>query len=229
MFWFLIIILILILLITTYIILPTYFYKWQYILKRVAKGKKIYLTFDDGPSEYTDKLLDVLKKYHVKASFFCVAEFAQKYPQIIKRMQKEKHLIGLHSLNHHNAFLMDIFRTNYDFKKSLEIMQKLNTSIHYYRPPWGDMNLASLINIRKYKLQLVMWHVMAEDWEKDTTIKDITHKLLNRVKGNDIICLHDGRGANKAPARTIAALDKVIPILLNAGYEFELVDKYYEK
>ena len=79
MFWFLIIILILTLLITIYIILPTYFYKWQYILKRVAKGKKIYLTFDDGPSEYTDKLLDVLKKYHVKASFFCVAEFAQKY------------------------------------------------------------------------------------------------------------------------------------------------------
>ncbi len=227
---YLIVLFILVLIYLFYTVLPSLYFKFMYKLKRKENGSTIYLTFDDGPSnEYTEVLLDVLKKYDVKASFFCVANFAKENENIIKRMNKEGHLVGLHSLKHDNAYLMDIFKTNKDFKNSIEIMKSLGKDIVYYRPPWGDLNLASLFNIRKYNLKLVLWNVMAEDWEGDTTAFDIEVKLLRRIKGGDIICLHDGRGENEAPKRTIEALDKVIPILLGKGFKFETVDKYYEK
>lgn len=227
---YLIVFIILVIVYLLYVAVPSLYFKFMYKLKRKENGKTIYLTFDDGPSsEYTEMLLDVLKKYNVKASFFCVAEFANENEKIIKRMRKEGHLIGLHSLKHENAYLMDVFKTNKDFRESMQIMNKLGQDITYYRPPWGDLNLASLFNIKRYNLKLVLWNVMAEDWEGDTTTFDIEVKLLRRIQGGDIICLHDGRGENEAPSRTIEALDKVIPILLGKGFKFETVDKYYEK
>ncbi len=212
-----------------YAILPSRYFKYIYKKNRREKDKTIYLTFDDGPSEHTNKLLDVLKKYNIKASFFCVANFAKQYPDTIERMSKEKHLICLHSLKHENAYLMSPFKTSNDFSKSLDIMNSLNQKVVYYRPPWGDLNIATLYNLKKHNLKLVLWHVMAEDWESKTSIFEIEVKLLKRIQGSDIICLHDGRGAPNAPLRTIEALDKVIPILLRKGYKFETVDKYYEK
>lgn len=227
---YLIVFIILVIVYLLYVAVPSLYFKFMYKLKRKENGKTIYLTFDDGPSsEYTEMLLDVLKKYNVKASFFCVAEFANENEKIIKRMRKEGHLIGLHSLKHENAYLMDVFKTNKDFRESMQIMNKLGQDITYYRPPWGDLNLASLFNIKRYNLKLVLWNVMAEDWEGDSTPFDIEVKLLRRIQGGDIICLHDGRGENEAPSRTIEALDKVIPILLGKGFKFEMVDKYYEK
>lgn len=227
---YLIVFIILVIVYLLYVAVPSLYFKFMYKLKRKENGKTIYLTFDDGPSsEYTEMLLDVLNKYNVKASFFCVAEFANKSEKIIKRMRKEGHLIGLHSLKHENAYLMDIFKTNKDFRESIQIMNKLGQDITYYRPPWGDLNLASLFNIKRYNLKLVLWNVMAEDWEGDSTPFDIEVKLLRRIQGGDIICLHDGRGENEAPSRTIEALDKVIPILLGKGFKFETVGKYYEK
>lgn len=135
-----------------YAVIPSMFFKIIFKLKRKEKGKTIYLTFDDGPnSVFTEKLLDVLKKYDIRASFFCVAKFAKENKNLIKRMKKEGHVIGLHSLKHQNAYLMDIFKTNKDFQNSLKIMKELETDIKYFRPPWGDLNLASLFNIRDRK------------------------------------------------------------------------------
>ncbi len=224
------VLLVIILIYLIYALIPSLWFKVMYKIKRKENDKIIYLTFDDGPSsKYTNKLLDVLKKYNIKASFFCVASFALENKDIIKRIEKDGHIIGLHSLKHENAYLMDIFKTNKDFKNSLKIMKDLGLNIKYFRPPWGDLNLASLFNIRKYHFKLILWHVMAEDWKKDTTAFDIEVKLLQRIKGGDIVCLHDGRGKNNAPLITIEALDKAIPILLGKGFVFQTVDKYNEK
>ena len=67
---------------------------------------------------------------------------------------------------------------------------------------------------------------MAEDWEEDITEDDIQYRLLKRAGKGDVICLHDGRGKTpEAPARTIAALEKTIPIWLEEGYQFKLIDE----
>ena len=88
-------------LIVSYSIVPTFYYKFRGtpIVNEVSENKFLSLTFDDGPDEkYTSTLLDLLKKYDIKATFFVVAKFAEKNPAIIKRMEKEGHTIGLHSL-----------------------------------------------------------------------------------------------------------------------------------
>lgn len=214
-----------------YAIIPTYYYliKYKHFKTKHCNNKEIFLTFDDGPSkEYTNKLLDLLGKYNVKASFFVVATFAKENENIIKRMKQEGHIIGLHSLEHSNALLKSPWYVKNDFKNSIKIMNDLGVSIRYFRPPWGHFNLSTVYEKNRYNLQVMLWQVMAEDWSGNTSAEIIKNKLLKRTKNLDIICLHDGRGKNEAPSRTIKALEEVIPIFLERGYKFNTVDKYYE-
>ena len=95
----LIVLVILIVLFLIYNVIPTFYYKLK-MSNRKKQGKVIYLTFDDGPSEYTTKLLDLLKRYDVRASFFCVASFSDKHKNVIKRMINEGHLVGMHCFSH---------------------------------------------------------------------------------------------------------------------------------
>ncbi|MCI8310526.1 MAG: polysaccharide deacetylase family protein [Clostridia bacterium] len=209
-----------------YAFIPSYLNKKIFFNKKNKKEKVIYLTFDDGPSEYTEELLNLLNKYNIKATFFCVANFAKKYKSIIYKMKKDGHVIALHSLKHKNSMLQGINETKLDLEESLNIMNELLIKIQYYRPPWGDTNLYLLKKLEKENIKLILWNVMAEDWRKDTTEEIIANKLLTRVKDGDIICLHDGRGKNEAPLKTIKALKKVIPIFLEKGYIFKTIEEY---
>lgn len=215
-----------IILFLTYSFIPSNINKQRFFKKEKTKEKVIYLTFDDGPSEYTEKLLDLLKQYNIKATFFCVANFAKERKTTIERMKQEGHTIAIHSLKHKNAMLQGIFETKKDLEKSLEIMNNLGIEIKYYRPPWGDSNLYLLHKLKSKNLKCILWNVMAEDWEASTTEDIILDKLIKRVSNGDIICLHDGRGKNKAPLKTIHALEKAIPIFLEKGYEFKTIDEY---
>lgn len=188
------------------------------------EDKTLYLTFDDGPdSAYTERLLNMLKKYNIRATFFVVAHSAAENPALIKRMAAEGHVIGLHSLSHKSAMLQLPHQTRRDFKESLKIMAALGVKINYYRPPWGQVNLETPKCIREFGLQKILWDVMAEDWREDTSDEVIQYKLLKRSENGDIICLHDGRGKNGAPLKTLAALDKTIPLWLEQGYEFKTI------
>ena len=217
----------------SYSLVPTAFYRGigtHFKSKASQEGKYIYLTFDDGPSkEYTDELLDLLKKYDIKATFFVVANYAKKAPTIIERMKREGHLIGLHTLEHKNPMFMTPMYTNYEFNKSIRIIKNLGLEIKYFRPAWGVFNLYTIKYFKKNGFTPVLWNVMAEDWKGDTTPSIISKKLLNRTKIGDVVCLHDGRGKNCAPMRTIEALQKVIPIWVEQGYKFLRVDMIYEQ
>lgn len=224
------ILIILIVILLFYSIIPTYFYKLKYNFKDkiTSKEKVIYLTFDDGPDKiYTEKFLDLLKKHDIKATFFVVASFAKDNPEIIERMKKEEHLIGLHSFEHKNALIQSKSYTKYDFEESMKVMKELNVNVKFYRPPWGHCNMLTSGEIKKYNLKKVLWDVMAEDWQGDTTTEIIVDKLLKRSRRGSIICLHDGRGKNEAPLRTIKALEKVIPIWKSEGYKFATMEDYY--
>lgn len=209
-----------------YSFFPSYRNKQRFFHKEKSSGNTIYLTFDDGPSQYTEKLLQLLKRYEIKATFFCVANFAKEYPNMIQKMKNAGHLIALHSLKHKNAMLQGIGETKKDLEESLKIMKKLNVPIQYYRPPWGDSNWYLLKKLKEKNIACILWNVMAEDWEANTTENEIAEKLLKRVNPGDIICLHDGRGRNEAPKRTILALEKVIPIFLEKGFQFKTIDEY---
>lgn len=218
-------------LILSYSIIPTFYYKFKGtpIVNNIDEKKFLSLTFDDGPDKkYTGKLLDLLKKYNIKATFFVVAKFAEENYELIKRMEEEGHTIGLHSLEHKNALLNGPLYTNKEFEESLKIMDKINVNIKSFRPPWGHLNLLTIRNLKKFNLNLVLWDVIIGDWKADITADEISRRLLSQSKNKSIICLHDGRGKNEAPKRTIEALEKTIPVWIEEGYKFLKVGELYE-
>lgn len=199
--------------------------------------KILYLTFDDGPHPvYTEKLLNLLEKYQIKATFFVVGKFAEENPQIIMRMKKEGHRIGLHSYDHKSAMIQSPKESAKDFRQCVSVMKKLHIDTNLYRPPWGHVNWITLRQLSAAGMRKILWDVMAQDWEPDTDEETIQYKLLKRAQAGDIICLHDRQADSDEsglpaesgekmlpPARMIAALEKTIPIWLEEGYVFETI------
>jgi len=184
--------------------------------------KKIFLTFDDGPSaEYTETLLNLLDELNIKATFFVVGEFAKENPDIIKEEIKRGHEVCLHANRHISSWLMTHKTFTKDMDTALETLESLGVKPHYYRPPWGMTRRFSRYEAGKRKMHLIKWDVMAEDWRAHTTSAEISKKIIDRVFPGAVICLHDGRGRKKAPSRTIEALRTALPELKERGYEFE--------
>lgn len=213
----------------SYAFLPSTWHKLRHKLRR-EKGvadPTLYLTFDDGPSpEYTPRLLDLLSCYRVKASFFVVTEFAEKNPHLIRRMCQEGHLVGFHSARHRSAYWMTPRQTRRDFANGMAALRELGITPVYFRPPWGVVNWSSLRQIRRHRLRPLFWDVMAQDWKKHITKDEIIRRLQRRTQPGDILCLHDGRGAEGAPDRTIEALQVLLPHWLEQGFRFQTLERY---
>lgn len=203
-------------------VIPTIWYRLGNILKKKSKDKVVYLTFDDGPSkEYTNELLDLLSKYNIKATFFVLGEFAKESPSIINRMVNEGHEIGIHAQNHQNQMFRGYKFIKNEFEESSKILKELGVNVRYFRPPWGCFGLFTGYFAKQHGYSIMLWDVMAGDWSAKNTSGDIRDILLKKIKGKKIVCLHDGRGEDGAPARTIEALRQVIPTLQKGGYEFK--------
>lgn len=213
----------------SYAFFPSSWWKTKHRLTRKKRQKEgvLYLTFDDGPSpEDTPALLDLLARLQIPATFFVVGDFARAHPQIIRRMQDEGHLVGFHSAHHRSAYLMTPRQTRKDFAKGLEDLAHIGVKTRYFRPPWGVCNWSSFHQIKKHLLQPVLWDIMAQDWQNDITPEEIAFRLKQRTWPGAVICLHDGRGAPGAPARTIQALEIQLPQWLAQGFHFQTLEHY---
>ena len=191
---------------------------------------EIMLTFDDGPDPaYTGRLLDLLDSYGIKAAFFTVGSFASANPELIRRMKDGGHTVGLHSYSHRSAYLMSAAQTRGDLSMSAAAVMRLGINPRFYRPPWGHTTPALQQAASNLGIMPVFWSVMAQDWQADLDSDEIASRLLCRTVPGSIICLHDGRGKNCAPGRTIAALEKVLPIWLKEGYRFVTPEEVYSR
>lgn len=214
-----------------YIMVPNLYYRKfsnKIIKKFSTKEKVIALTFDDGPDpRYTIRLLEVLKNNNIKCTFFVLAERAQKYPDIIRRIEEDGHYIALHSLKHMNAIFRPPNKTEEDFLKSMKIMKELGLEVKFFRHPWGIFNPITFYCAKTNNLKVVLWSIHAMDWSRWVTVDYIKRKLIKNVKSGDIILLHDGRGAKNSPLKTINALKVVIPELKERGYRFIMINEKY--
>ena len=168
----------------SYAYLPSAWRKARHWMQRADRLQPnvLYLTFDDGPDPgSTPILLDLLAKYQVHATFFVVANSAQKYPELIHRMQAEGHHIGFHSNAHCSAYLMPPTKTKRDFQEGLSALHSAGVSSKLFRPPWGVVNWESLRQIRKNKLQTVLWDIMAQDWQANISAEEIARRLDART------------------------------------------------
>lgn len=186
----------------------------------------VALTFDDGPHPvYTPRLLDLLDKYQVQATFFVLAENALEHPHLIARMKNEGHTVGIHSASHFPAWLNPPWRSARDLERCLQVFRQLQVPALFYRPPWGTFNLLTLRQARVHGLRTILWSLSPGDWRKNATAEQICIHILDRVETGDIILLHDHQGNSSSPEITLKALETIIPALLERGYHFATIEQ----
>lgn len=181
------------------------------------EGKKIALTFDDGPHpKFTEQLLDGLKERDVQATFFVTGEHAELHPDIIERMNKEGHIIGNHTYSHiqltkenRDSFKNELIKTN-------QILHKITgEEVVYVRPPYGtwDKSFETELNMIP-----VLWNVDPLDWcSQDAT--SVVNKVLKETDENAIILMHDYYEIS------ITAALQIVDELQRRGYTFVTVEE----
>lgn len=188
-----------------------------YEAESLENSPKIALTFDDGPHPYyTEQLLDGLKERGAKASFFVLGKQAQAYPELIKRMQDEGHLVGNHTYNH-----IQLGQGNREeFKEELiqtsEVLTELTgEETQYVRPPYGSWDKSFETELMMFP---VLWTVDPMDWCSDD-VSGIVQRVTKKTRENSIILMHD-----EYKSSVTAAL-QIVDILQEQGYEFVTVDE----
>jgi peptidoglycan/xylan/chitin deacetylase (PgdA/CDA1 family) len=186
-------------------------------------SKKLALTYDDGPNDpHTLRLIEVLAKHGVRATFFLIGRHAQQRPEIVRELVKAGHVVGNHTYTHPQL----IFQSKPQIKAQLLACQNiladaLGQSSNLFRPPYGGRRPAVMQIVRELGLQPIMWSVTCYDWNP-TTVERIEWHATRQIRGGDVILLHDGgnleMGADRS--QTVAATDRLITRYKSEGYEF---------
>lgn len=192
--------------------------------------KLIALTFDDGPDEdFTPKILDILKKYNVKATFYVIGEKVQYNKKIIKRQYEEGHEIGNHTYTHIN-----VSKNGYNkIKKEIGDTQSAVKSVtgiypKTFRPPYRAISKDMCDIIKEKDMNIVLWsYVDARDWESPG-VCSIVKSIESGIQNGCIILLHDYNKIRTPKSQTIEALDIIIPNLLEKGYKFVTISELIE-
>lgn len=187
--------------------------------------KKIYLTFDDGPTpEVTEWVLSVLKTHDIKATFFCIGDNIRKHPEVFKKVLAEGHSVGNHTFNHLQGWKTSN-KTYLDNTKSCaEIIQKetqSNQQPKLFRPPYGKIRLSQSSKLRKLGYKIIMWDVLSADFDSTLSKEKCLENVVQNTTQGSIIVFHDSKKAFK---NLEYALPKAIAILKEKGFRFEKID-----
>lgn len=177
---------------------------------------KIYLTFDDGPTpEVTEWTLQTLKKYNIKATFFCLGCNIEKHPDIFEKIIQEGHSIGNHSYHHVNGW----HTKETDYIRNIEKCQQL-TQTNLFRPPYGRIKKSQAdILVNDYKI--IMWDVLSGDFDPKTSPEKCLKNVTKNTKSGSVIVFHD---SVKAFEKLQYALPKAIENLLEQGFVFDVIE-----
>lgn len=189
-------------------------------LWEMPKGeKKLYLTFDDGPHPtITPQVLEILKKFNAKATFFCIGNNVNKYKETFELIKKEGHSVGNHTFNHERGWKT---KTS-DYIKSVKEADALIQS-PLFRPPHGRIKssqIRAIKNLRISKFQnfkIVAWTVISYDWDKSLSPEDCFNNVIKNSDDGSIIVFHD---SEKAVDNMIPALTKVLEYYTDKGFTF---------
>lgn len=186
-------------------------------LWRFASNQKfLCLTFDDGPIELTQFVLDELKKYDAKATFFCVGENVEKHPKIYERLLAEGHLSANHTQHHVKGFKTSVA----GYMEEVDKCQVFVNST-YFRPPYGQLKASQYKALNSKAYKIVMWDVISYDYETITEEQCLENVLRNAREGS-IVLFHDNIKAEK---NLKYALPRVLAHYHNLGYKFLRIDE----
>jgi peptidoglycan-N-acetylglucosamine deacetylase len=192
--------------------------------------RAIALTFDDGPSESTPRLLELLAQHRAKATFFVCGHHARRLPHVVRQAVREGHEIGNHTDMHEALYLRGtsfILEQMARAQDSIELIAGLKPKL--FRPTYGARWFGMREAQRRLELTCVMWTTIARDWVLDGPA--IAERLGKRAKPGAILCLHDGRDLRHKPDihATLQALELLLPQWSAAGYEFVTVSELLSK
>jgi len=198
----------------------------------LARGaKQIALTYDDGPNDpHTLLLLEVLARHNVRATFFLIGRYVQQRPDIVREVVKAGHVIGNHTFTHP----LLIFKSTAEVRRELTdcratIQDAVGEHSNIFRPPFGGRRPAVLRIARELGLEPIMWSLTGYDWNAPPAVV-IEKKVSRRIRGGDVILLHDGghkqMGADRS--QTVLATDHLITRYKSEGYDFVTIQQMLE-
>ena len=177
--------------------------------------KKIFLTFDDGPHPIiTPKIIDLLRRYDAKATFFCIGRNVEANKDIFNMILKEGHSVGNHTYNHDRGW-----RTA--TKDYIESVERANEHINsnLFRPPHGRIKY-SQIRALQQKYKIITWTVISYDWDKSITSDDCFNNIIRNADSGSIIVFHD---SEKAINNMLPTLERVLKYYKSKGFTFEKI------
>ena len=197
--------------------IPSWFSKFNgsLVWKIPTKKKILYLTFDDGPHEKaTPFVLDELKKYNAKATFFCLGKNVQSHPEIYQRILNEGHSTGNHTFNHLNAWHVKNGEYIDDVKQAENFIQS-----KLFRPPYGRIYPSLSKKLRtQFGYKIIMWHVLSGDFDESIAPEKCLNNVLNKAQKGSIIVFHD---SSKAYKSLQFALPEVLKNFTEKGFVFK--------
>lgn len=183
--------------------------------------RAIAMTFDDGPSESTPELLEILAQHRVRATFFQCGANARRLPEVARHVVETGHEIGNHTENHPALYLRSSRFIHQELAACQSTLEQITgVRPRYFRPPYGTRWFGLRSAQKRLCLDGVMWSCIALDWRLPT--ERIVSRLVSNLFSGAIFCLHDGRELQTRPnARpTIEAVREFIPEALERGFEF---------
>jgi len=188
-----------------------------------VSGKKVAITFDDGPVENTLKILEILDKYNVKASFFCIGKNIEKNPDIFKSILQRGHFVGNHSYSHTRKMgFLSTAKIVEEIQKCDEVAMIIGgVNLNSFRPPFGviNPNTKKALEITGHKV--IGWNVRSYDAVLNSK-RYILNRILRKIKPGDVILLHDSN------TQTVDILEQLLLFLQTNHYTTLRVDNLFK-
>jgi len=174
--------------------------------------KELFLTFDDGPiPEITPWVLDTLKSYGAKATFFCVGDNVRKNPELFDRIREEGHGTGNHSFSHQHGFKVS---TRQYLKSIFKSHEYINSEL--FRPPYGSLRLRALLKL-KSRFRIVMWDILSMDYDRSLEPRQVLRNVIANLRSGSILVFHDNL---KAKTNLEYVLPRILDYYSKRAYTF---------
>lgn len=191
----------------------------NYIWDIPTNEKVVYLTFDDGPTpEITNWVLNTLKQYQAKATFFCIGNNIENHPEIFQDIFNDGHSIGNHTNNHIRGWKTNSKAYLNNVSDAEEIIKKQASSTNLFRPPYGQITPKQGKNLIELGYKIIMWDVLSFDWDKNITPETCLNNVISKTTNGSIIVFHDSIKASK---NMQYALPKILQYFSNKEYQFK--------
>jgi peptidoglycan/xylan/chitin deacetylase (PgdA/CDA1 family) len=189
-----------------------------------SSGKKVAITFDDGPcGKRSEEILEILREHHCSSTFFLIGNRVKANPELVEMMIKEGHLIGNHSLSHSNFFpLFRPSRIQGEVEECNRFLEAAGSGpVRFFRPPFGVTNPNVAKGIKPSGMQVAGWSIRSFDTKNQASEK-VVKRILKRLRGGEVILLHE------SSEHILKILEQLLPLIKEAGLNCVTLDQMFE-